>query len=68
MFDKLKLLQEQGYTPNIIFDIGAYHGNWTTSMKLIYPTATYYLFEGINYNELDIFDSMSNINVYKIYY
>jgi FkbM family methyltransferase len=65
MFDKLKLLQEQGYTPNIIFDIGAYHGNWTTSMKLIYPTATYYLFEGINYNELDRFDSMSNINVYK---
>ena len=47
----------------IIFDIGAHHGKWTKSMMQIYPNAKYYLFEGIDYKELEKYNN--NNNVYK---
>ena len=58
MFDKIKILKEKGYFPDAILDIGAHHGNWTNSMKQIYNDSKYYLFEGIDYSELNQFKKM----------
>ena len=35
MFDKLNLLKLNEYYPEKILDIGAYHGNWTRSIKQV---------------------------------
>jgi FkbM family methyltransferase len=53
MFDKLYKLKQNGYEPDIVFDIGAYHGHWTSDMLNIYNNAKYYLFEAIDYPELN---------------
>lgn len=65
MFDKLQRLKVEGYEPSVILDIGAHHGNWTKQMKEIYPTSKYYLFEAIDYPQLDQFDHDKSITVYK---
>ena len=68
MFNKLLMLKEKhSYTPNTILDIGAHHGNWTKSMMEIYPIteSKYYLFEGIDYTELERYNKTSNVFVYK---
>ena len=52
MFDKINLLKYQGFYPDAVIDIGAYHGHWTNSMLQIYGNANYYLFEAIDYDEL----------------
>lgn len=65
MFDKIKALKEKGYIPNLIFDIGAHHGNWTMNMLSIYPSSKYCLFEAIDYPELNIFNNQDKIKVYK---
>ena len=66
MFDKIKNLKNKGYYPDTILDIGAYHGNWTKSMKNIYNDSNYYLFEGIDYSELNHFSNNKNIKVYNV--
>jgi FkbM family methyltransferase len=66
MFDKIKNLKNKGYYPDTILDIGAYHGNWTKSMKNIYNHSNYYLFEGIDYSELNHFSNNKNIKVYNV--
>jgi FkbM family methyltransferase len=66
MFDKIHLLKQKGYNPNIILDIGAYHGNWTESMLQIYSDSKYYLFEAINYNELNRYNGFTNIQKYNV--
>jgi FkbM family methyltransferase len=42
-------------------DIGAHHGNWTYSMKQIYPNSKYYLFEAIDYPELSRYKNDPNV-------
>jgi FkbM family methyltransferase len=66
MFDKLLLLKNKGYYPDTILDIGAHHGNWTNCMKTIYNNCNYYLFEGIDYNELNQFTNIDNVKVYNV--
>jgi FkbM family methyltransferase len=66
MFDRIKILKEKGYFPDAILDIGAHHGNWTNSMKQIYNDSKYYLFEGIDYSELNQFKNDNNMKVYNI--
>jgi len=66
MFDKIKILKEKNYFPDTILDIGAYHGNWTNSMKQIYQDSKYYLFEAIDYKELNIFKNDNNVEVFNI--
>jgi FkbM family methyltransferase len=39
------LLDSLGYTPKVVFDIGAHLGNWTKELIKYYPDAYYYLFE-----------------------
>lgn len=63
MFHKLKLLKQMGYVPDIILDIGAHHGDWTSQVKQIYETSRYYLFEGIDYAELK---KLSDVNLYNV--
>lgn len=65
MFDHIKLLiKDKGYEPSVILDIGANKGDWTTSMKEIYPESTYYLFEANDYIELNQFNDNNNIHLY----
>ena len=66
MFRKLNKLTESGYYPDTILDIGAHHGNWTSSMMSIYPNSKYYLFEGIDYQQLQKFKNNYNITVYNV--
>jgi len=66
MFDKIKNLENKGYYPDTILDIGAHHGNWTKGIKNIYNDSKYYLFEGIDYPELNQFSNNENIKVYNV--
>jgi FkbM family methyltransferase len=63
MFSKLRRLLDHGYKPDYVFDIGAYHGNWTTTAISIFPSAHYFMIEGIKYNELKQYDKFSNLTV-----
>ena len=65
MFSKLSKLKNNGYSPDTILDIGAHHGNWTTSMKSIY-NCKYYLFEAIDYAELNQFQNSNDVQVYNV--
>jgi len=66
MFNKLKVLKNKGYYPDAILDIGAHCGYWTNEMKHIYNDSKYYLFEGIDYSELNQFSNDENIKVYNV--
>ena len=66
MFDRIKILKQKGYVPDTILDIGAHHGNWTNSMKQIYNDPKYYLFEAIDYWELNQFNNDNNVKVCNI--
>jgi len=67
MFDKLEQLKNKGYYPDTILDIGAHHGNWTKSMKNIYNNnCKYYLFEGIDYSELNRFNDDKEVKVFNV--
>lgn len=66
MFDKIFNLRQKGYYPDTILDIGAHHGNWTRSVKNIFPSSTYHLFEAINYSELNQFYNDQAVKVYNI--
>lgn len=66
MFDRIRVLKEKGYYPDTILDIGAHHGYWTMSMKQIYNNSNYYLFEAINYSELNRFQNDKNVNVFNV--
>ena len=66
MFDKLNNLKLRGYVPDAILDIGAYHGHWTNNMKQLYNGSDYYLFEGIDYTELQKFKDDPTVNVYNV--
>jgi FkbM family methyltransferase len=66
MFDRIKTLKQKGYVPDTILDIGAHHGNWTNSMKQIYNDSKYYLFEAIDYWELNQFNNDNNVKVCNI--
>ena len=65
MFNRLLKLKQKGYYPDTILDIGAYHGIWTNNMKKIYNDSKFYLFEAINYDELNRFLN-TDINVYNV--
>lgn len=52
MFDRISKLLNFGYSPDLILDIGAFVGNWSNDMWLLYPEKNYMLFEPIDYPEL----------------
>jgi FkbM family methyltransferase len=63
MFNKLELLKHMGYVPDTILDIGAHHGHWTNRVKQIFGNSRYYLFEGIDYDELK---QLLDVSVYNV--
>ena len=63
--NSIKLLKQRGYVPDIIIDIGAFKGFWTDQVIKIYPSSDYYLFEAINYPELDRFKQDKKVSVFK---
>lgn len=65
MFDKLIKLKNKGYIPDIIFDIGAHHGNWTRECLKIYPKSRYILIEPIEYNELNSLKNLLNLRIFN---
>jgi len=65
MFARLQTLKDKGYSPKVIFDIGAHKGTWTDQCLNIYNDADYYLFEAIEYSELDKFHDSKNVRVTK---
>jgi len=66
MFSKIEKLTKMGYYPDTILDIGAHHGAWTTNMMSIYPNSKYYLFEAINYPELNKVCNNPNVFLYNV--
>lgn len=66
MFDKISILKQKKYYPDTILDIGAHHGDWTNSMKRIYNDSNYYLFEAIDYSELNRFSNNENIKIFNV--
>jgi FkbM family methyltransferase len=66
MFDKIWLLKQKDYVPDTILDIGAHHGNWTNMMKQIYNDSKYYLFEAIDYSELNQFKNENDVEVHNV--
>jgi FkbM family methyltransferase len=65
MFQGILRLKNLNYYPDLILDIGAYHGNWTKDCLNIYNNSDYILFEAINYNELNRFNNHKKIHVYN---
>ena len=41
----INLKEKHSFKPKVIFDIGAYKGNWTKMCLKIFPSSNYYLFE-----------------------
>ncbi len=64
MFENIQNLKMKGYYPTKIFDIGAYHGIWSKEVMNIYPQCEYFLYEAIDYPELNNFVNI-NFNMKK---
>lgn len=45
MWNTLYRIQKQSFEPKIIFDVGAFRGDWSKNCLKIFPNAKYYLFE-----------------------
>jgi len=58
MFNRINVIRNKGYIPDLIFDIGAEKGSWTRNMIYIYPNAKYVMCEAIPYDELNDFKNM----------
>jgi FkbM family methyltransferase len=57
-------LKKNGYTPENILDVGAYKGLWSKEIINIYPNSKYYLFEPIEYEELN---ELKNNQPFKVF-
>jgi len=50
----LRGLRERGYSPRVIFDVGAAVGSWTRMALEYWPTAEYFLFEALAERKPDL--------------
>lgn len=50
----LKGLRERGYSPRVIFDVGAAVGKWTRMALEFWPRAEYFLFEALSERAADL--------------
>jgi FkbM family methyltransferase len=66
MFQRIAVLKEKNYYPDLILDIGAYKGHWTEAMMEIYPVDQYMLFEAINYTDLNRFKDNKNVKHFNV--
>ncbi len=49
--ERLKLLKHKGFEPKVIYDIGAYRGEWSNQLKNVFPQSDFFLFEANKNNE-----------------
>jgi FkbM family methyltransferase len=54
MFWSIRNLAKLGFQPKVIFDIGAYKGEWTERVNEIFPYAAFFMFEGQKSKENDL--------------
>lgn len=47
-------LNQKGFSPNIIYDIGAFKGGWSREIQTVFPEANFYLFEANEDNRGDL--------------
>ncbi len=47
----LRLRDEFGFAPEVIYDIGAHHGKWSAEVRGLFPHAQFFLFEANPANE-----------------
>ena len=52
--DRLEVLKNKGFFPRVIYDIGAYKGEWTMDVKKIFKSAEFILFEANEQHEFDL--------------
>lgn len=43
--ERLVFFKKRGFKPKVIYDIGAYHGEWTKNISAIFPKSRFYMFE-----------------------
>ncbi len=48
--NRLSLLKKKGFNPKVIYDIGAFQGDWSREIHKVFPEANFFLFEA---NELN---------------
>jgi FkbM family methyltransferase len=48
---RLQLLKEKGFYPRVIYDIGAFRGEWSREIYKIFPESNFFLFEANKNNE-----------------
>lgn len=44
-FERLQLLKNKGFAPKVIYDIGAFSGEWSQLTKRVFPHSQFFLFE-----------------------
>jgi FkbM family methyltransferase len=49
--ERLQLLKAKGFEPKVIYDIGAFRGEWSTQLQGVFPQSDFFLFEANKNNE-----------------
>jgi len=65
VFRRLSQLSQYGFSPRTILDIGAYHGDWTRMVKIIFPKANIFMVEATPDNE-KILESVYEASGYEM--
>jgi len=50
MYSRFQFWKEKGFSPKVIYDVGAHRGSWTRETKNIFSDASFHLFEGCSDN------------------
>lgn len=64
MFHHIQTIKNNGYCPDVIFDIGSYHGKWTEECLKIYPNCEYHLFDGNHHSEIEALSKYKNVHIH----
>jgi FkbM family methyltransferase len=43
--ERLSFWRDKGFSPKVIYDVGAYRGFWSRELKQVFPSANFFLFE-----------------------
>jgi FkbM family methyltransferase len=65
MFHSIQTIKNNGYCPDVIFDIGSYHGKWTQECLAVYPNSVYHLFDGNHHEEIEALGKYKNIHIHR---
>jgi FkbM family methyltransferase len=63
---RLGFLKSKGFSPKIIYDIGAHKGNWTNDAREIFPHSDFFLFEANRIYEECLAEKKENHFIYLL--